>query len=198
MEFQQVVNKRKMIRSFTDQPIEEEKVNKIIKNFFKCPTAGFSQGIELLVLKKSEDVKRYFNCLGDIDEKIRTKWEKLANAKVVLIPIAHKQTYLDRYSQPDKGWTDKSESHWPVPFWLTDTAMGSMVALLTVVDLGLGALFAGLSKEKEIREEFNIPDDFKPIGAIIIGYPDLGDPPSPSLKRGRRKREDVVRFGNFR
>jgi nitroreductase len=197
MEFQKVVNKRKMIRSFSDQVIEDEKIDKIVTNFFKCPTAGFSQGIELLVLKLKEDVKRYFDCLGPIEEKIRNKWSKLANAKVVMIPIAHKQTYLDRYAQSDKGWTDKSESHWPVPFWLTDTAMGTMVALLTIVDLDLGAVFVGLSQEKAVREEFSIPEDYKPIGAILIGYPDSSDPQSPSLKRGRRKKTEVVRYGNF-
>ena len=115
-----------------------------------------------------------------------------------MIPIAHKQTYLDRYAQPDKGFTDKSESHWPIPFWLTDTAMGTMIALLTVVDLDLGAVFVGLSKEKEVRDEFNIPDDYKPIGAILIGYPALKDPQSPSIARGRRKKEDIIRYGNFR
>ncbi|MHA2103211.1 MAG: nitroreductase family protein [Candidatus Hodarchaeales archaeon] len=201
MDFQTAVNKRKMIRSFLDKPIEEEKVAKIIKNFFKCPSAGFSQGIELLVLNSKKDVNRYFRCLGTEQERkegFLKNWSKLENAQVIMIPIAHKQTYLDRYARPDKGWIDKSENRWPVPFWLTDTAMGTMIALLTVVDQALGAVFVGLSKEKQVREEFTIPDDYKPIGAIIIGYPDPSDPQSPSLKRGRRKKEDVVRYGNFR
>ena len=200
MEFQDVVKHRKMIRSYTDQPIPEEKIQKIIDNFFKGPSAGFSQGILLLVLKEQKDIERYFNCLGTKEARnqgIMSKWSKMENAKVILIPIAHKDTYLERYAQPDKGWTDKSELHWPVPFWLTDTAMASMIALLTVVDLGLGALFVGLSEEPAIRKEFNIPDEFKPIGAIIIGNPDSSDPPSPSLKRGRRKKENIVHYGNF-
>ena len=120
MDFQNVVNKRKMIRSFTDQPIEEEKINQIIHNFFRGPSAGFSQGVELLVLKDQKDIDRYFNCLGTPEQRasgIGKKWKKLENAKLVLIPIAHKQTYLDRYADPDKGWTDKSEDRWPVPFW---------------------------------------------------------------------------------
>ena len=197
MEFQDVVKHRKMIRSYTDQPIPDEKIERIINNFFKGPSAGFSQGIELLVLKEKNDIERYFNCLGPKEERIMSKWSKMENAKLILIPIAHKDTYLERYAQPDKGWTDKSESHWPVPFWLTDTAMASMIALLTVVDLGLGALFVGLSEEPAIRKEFNITDEFKPIGAIIIGNPDSSDPPSPSLKRGRRKKGNIVHYGNF-
>ena len=200
MDFQEVVRKRKMIRSFTEEPIPEEKINKVIKNFFRGPSAGFSQGIELLVLKEKKDIERYFDCLGSKEERqkgVLAKWNKLENAQLILIPIAHKDTYLERYAQPDKGWTDKSESHWPVPFWLTDTAMASMIALLTVVDLELGALFVGLSEEQAIRKEFKISDEYKPIGAILIGNPDLSDPPSPSLKRGRRNKDHLIHFGSF-
>jgi nitroreductase len=200
MDFQKVVNKRKMIRSFTEELIPQEKIEVIISNFFRGPSAGFSQGIELLVLNTKQDIERYFNCLGPKEERnkgVLSKWSKLENAQLILIPIANKNTYLDRYSEPDKGWKDKSEAHWPVPFWLTDTAMASMLALLTVVDLELGALFVGLSEEKTVRKEFGISDDYKPIGAILIGNPDNSDPPSPSLKRGRRKKEDIVHYGNL-
>ena len=201
MDFQQVVNKRKMIRSFTEEPIPEEKITTLLKNFFRGPSAGFSQGIELLVLKDKKDIERYFNCLGPKEERqkgVLSKWSKLENAQLILIPIAHKDTYLERYAQPDKGWTDKSESHWPVPFWLTDTAMASMITLLTVVDLKLGAIFVGLSEEQAIRKEFSIPDDYKPIGAILIGNPDPSDPPSPSLKRGRRNIDKLIHYGSFK
>ncbi len=201
MEFQKVVKKRKMIRSFTSDPIPQEKIDTILSNFFRGPSAGFSQGIELLVLNDKKDIERYFNCLGSKEEREKTvyaKWDKLENAQLILIPIAHKDTYLERYAQPDKGWTDKSESHWPVPFWLTDTAMASMLALLTVVDLELGALFVGLSTEPLIRKEFNIPDEYKPIGAILIGNPVPSDPKSGSLKRGRRNKDHLIHYSNFK
>ena len=32
--------------------------------------------------------------------------------------------YLDRYAEPDKGWTDRSTDHWPVPYWDTDVGHG--------------------------------------------------------------------------
>lgn len=201
MEFQNVVKKRKMIRSFTEEPIPTEKIDTILNNFFRGPSAGFSQGIELLVLKEKEDIKRYFDCLGPKEERqkgVLSKWSNLENAQLILIPIAHKETYLSRYAEPDKGWTDKSELHWPVPFWLTDTAMASMIALLTVVDLELGALFVGLSTEPAIRKEFNVPEEYKPIGAILIGNPVPTDPRSPSLKRGRRDKSHLIHYGKFK
>ena len=111
--------------------------------------------------------------------------------------MAHKQTYLNRYAESDKGWQDKSESRWPVPFWITDTAMASLLVLLTVVDEKLGAVFIGLSNEECVRNTFAIPDDYKPIGAILIGYPAPSDPPSPSLQRGHRSKEKIIHYNRF-
>ena len=200
MEFQSVINKRKMIRSFTTDAIQDDAINRIIQNFFKGPSAGFAQGFELLVLKEPNDIQRYFKCLGTSEERKEVyagKWSRIENAQLILIPLSHKQTYLDRYAEPDKDRKDKSVSHWPVPFWLTDTAMAAMNALLTVVDLNLGASFEALFKETEIKAEFKITEEYKPLGAILIGYPELDDPPEPSVKRGKRKKAEIVHFGDF-
>jgi hypothetical protein len=58
--------------------------------------------------------------------------------------LADPTAYLDRYAEPDKGWTDRSLDRWPIPYWDTDTAMAAMVVLLGAVDAGLGALFFGV------------------------------------------------------
>ena len=197
MEFQDVINKRKMIRSFENKPISKEKVQRLIKNYFKGPSAGFSQGIELLVLDQGNDIQDFFSTFGTPEERQRSPWKLQEQGRLVLIPLAHKQTYLDRYAEKDKGWTDKSEDRWPVPFWITDTAFASMIALLTVVNEGLGAVFVGVSNEQYVRERFYIPADYKPIGALIIGYSAPNDPPSPSLRRGHRSKKQVTHFGKF-
>ena len=38
----------------------------------------------------------------------------------------------------DKGWTDRDESRWPVPYWYIDTGFTALLILLAVVDEGLG------------------------------------------------------------
>jgi membrane-associated protease RseP (regulator of RpoE activity) len=64
----------------------------------------------------------------------------------LIIPLAHAQAYVDRYAEPDKTTTGLGHSadDWPVPYWLVDTAMSSMLMLLAAVDQGLGALFFGI------------------------------------------------------
>jgi len=42
VEFQDVVRKRKMVRSFEDRPIPSEVVERIVANVQKAPSAGFS------------------------------------------------------------------------------------------------------------------------------------------------------------
>ena len=52
--------------------------------------------------------------------------------------------YLDRYAEPDKGWTDRDPARWSAPYWWVDAGMGAMAALLAAVDHGLGACFFGV------------------------------------------------------
>jgi nitroreductase len=123
----------------------------------------------------------------------------MRHAPVIVVPHANKSAYLDRYAQPDKGWTDRDESRWPVPFWDIDTGFASLLMLLTAVDEGLGACFFGIPPEQtgSFKEAFGVPAEFNPIGAITIGYR-AEDVRSGSLKRGRRPVDEVVHHGHWR
>ncbi len=119
---------------------------------------------------------------------------------MVIIPCSSKSAYLDRYAEPDKGWTDLDEARWPVPFWHMDAAMASLLVLLTAVDEGLGACFFGIPPEHDraTRDAFGIPDDYDPVGAITLGHrlPDEAPSGSPT-KRRRKEQEDVVHRGHW-
>jgi nitroreductase len=161
---------------------------------FKGPSAGFSQGIEVLILKSKEDRERFYLQWGPVEERRKsfTRWPDLENAPVIILVCSHKQSYLNRYAEPDKGWTDRNEDRWPVPYWDIDAGMAALLGLLTVVDQGLGAVFTGITDHDYIHREFQIPSEFSLIGAISLGYPKTNDPNSPSLKRGRRSLDDIV------
>jgi nitroreductase len=124
----------------------------------------------------------------------------MRTAPVLIIPCSSKAAYLQRYAEPDKGWTDLDEARWPVPFWHMDAAMASLLILLTAVDEGLGACFFGIPPEHDaaIRAAFGIPDDFDPVGAITLGHrlPDEAPSGSPT-KRTRKDQVDVVHRGSW-
>ena len=193
MEFQDVVRKRKMIRSFEDRPIPREIVDRILANAQKAPSAGFSQPFQFIVFDGKEEVARFWDVANpDRDGG----WPDLFNAPLMIVCCSVKDLALDRYALPDKNWTDRSESHWPVPYWDIDTAMAAMLILLSAVDLGLGALFFGIFRMAEFKETFGVPERVTPIGAIAIGYAKPKDRPSPSLKIvGRRPPEQLIHRG---
>lgn len=199
MEFQEVVRRRRMVRAFTGEALPPGAVDRMLANAVRAPSAGFSQGWAFLVLDTPEDVARFWQATFP-QGRDGFRWDGLFRAPAVIVPLSHKQAYLDRYAEPDKGWVDKAEARWPVPYWDIDTGMAALLMLLTAVDEGLGALFFGIFPERmaPFREAFGVPEAYVPIGAIAVGWRDPeGDEPSPSLRRGRRAAEDVVHRGRW-
>jgi len=184
-----------MVRSFEDRPIPADLVRRILANAPRAPSAGYSQGFSFIVFDGKPEVARFWEVT---DPERRSGWSDLYNAPLVVVPCSEKDAYIDRYARPDKGWTDRSETHWPVPYWDIDTAMAAMVVLLTAVDLRLGALFFGIFRTTEFKQAFGVPERVTPIGAIAVGWPRATDRPSPSLKIvGRRPRTEVIHRGRW-
>jgi nitroreductase len=198
MEFQEVVRRRRMVRAFTPEPIEAAVVERILRNAHQAPSAGFSQGYAFVVLEGPEETGRFWRAArGDDDDG----YESIAEAPLLVVPLASKAAYLDRYTEPDKGWADRDEARWPVPFWYIDTGFTVLLMLLTAVDAGLGAVYFGIppSADAAMRAEFGIPDDHDPIGVVAIGRRAPGERPVGSaVTRPRRPLEDVVHRGGFR
>ena len=197
MDFQDVVRKRKMVRSFEDRPIPHDIVERIVANVQRAPSAGFSQGWGFLVLEGKAEVSRYWDQLWPQDRRADWGWPDLFKAPLLIVCLSHKMAYLRRYAEADKGWTDMDEKRWPVPYWDVDTGMAALLALLTAVDAGLGAVFFGVFDQAKLRETFGIPDEYTAVGVVAVVYPKKQDRPSPSLKRGHRAAADVVRRGRW-
>src|SRR5262245_8625185 len=120
MEFQEVVRRRRMVRSFESTPLPREVVERIVANAQRAPSAGFSQGWGFLVLEGSLETRAYWDAVGPAEaEKFR--WQELFNAPLLIVCLSNKSAYLDRYAEADKGWTDRAEARWPAPYWDIDT-----------------------------------------------------------------------------
>jgi nitroreductase len=197
MEFQDVVRKRKMVRSFEDRPVDRAIVERLLANAQRAPSAGFSQGWAFMVLDGKDETARYWDALWPEPRRSEFGWPDMFKAPVLVVCLSNKSQYLERYSLPDKGWTDRDEKRWPVPYWDIDTGMAAMNILLTAVDAGLGAVFFGISDQAKLRATFGIPEAYTAIGTIALGHPKPRDRPSPSLKLGHRKSADVVHRGKW-
>ena len=122
----------------------------------------------------------------------------MRTAPVLVACFSDREAYLDRYAEPDKGWTDRAFEHWPIPYWHVDTGMAAMILLLAAQDVGLASCFFGVPTERwsALRSAFAVPDRLEPVGVVSLGYP-APDRRSPSLRRGRRSLDEVVAYGSF-
>ena len=190
MDFQEVVRRRHMVRTFTSEPVPRAAVVRILGNAVRGPSAGFSQGQAFLVLS-GEELPRFWAVAG------KAVHESAQTAPLVIVPMSCKRAYLDRYALPDKGWTDRDEARWPVPFWHIDTGMATLLMLLTVVDERLGAVYFGIVPEAvdEFRAAFGVPADYEPIGAVAIGYD--AEPAPRDLRDRRRPLGEMVHYGRW-
>jgi nitroreductase len=191
-----------MVRRYAPDPVDPETVDRMLRAAVRAPSAGFSQGWAFLVLDTPEQVARFWEATTADPDTPPDAWlAGMRTAPVVIVPLSCKAAYLDRYAEADKGWADRAEERWPVPYWHTDTAMAALLILLTAVDEGLGACFFGIpaSRVEAFREAFGVPGDHTPIGAVTVGHreQDLGVPGSPS-RRPRRVLDDVVHRGRWR
>jgi nitroreductase len=193
MDFQSVVRKQRMTRRYEGRAIPRETLDRILASGQKAPSAGFSQGVAMVVLEGDDT---------DVFWKLTTpqmKWEADARPWAVVVPLASKKAYIDRYNLPDKARAGlQKEEAWPVPYWQIDCAFSSMMIMLSATAEGLGCWFFGLFRGKdELLKELGIPDEWEPIGAMTIGYAAKKDVRSPSLKLGRKPFEDFVHQGRW-
>ncbi|MDN5789886.1 MAG: nitroreductase family protein [Micrococcales bacterium] len=199
MEFQSVVRARRMVRRYDpDRPVPHEILRRCLDNAVRAPSAGFSQGWDFVVLHTDPERETFWSATTS-DGAPDDPWlSGIRAAPVLIVCCSHKDAYLDRYAAPDKGWTDRDEARWPVPYWDIDTGMASLLILLTAVDAGLGSLFFGVPAEQHgpVHAALQIPVSRTIIGVVALGYA-LPGPKSPSLRRHRRTGADVTHWGRF-
>ncbi len=185
-----------MVRDYDpDRPVPAEVVDRLLAHAVRAPSAGYTQGWAFLVLEDPADRERFWAATTpEPAQQPPGRWLRgMQKAPLIVVVHSHKAAYLERYAEPDKGWADRDESRWPVPYWHIDAGFAALMMLLTAVDEGLGACFFGIPPERTgaYREAFEVPAAYTPIGAVTVGYPG-SDWRSPSLRRGRRPMSDVI------
>jgi nitroreductase len=195
MEFQDVVRRRRMVRTYEDRPVPRETLDRIVANCLRAPSAGFSQGTVYLVLDTPEDIERFRESVTP-DEHKENWLAANIDAPALIVVLSNKDAYLDRYAEGDKGFTDRSDAWWTAPYWDIDAGMGALLGLLTAVDEGLGACFFGMeiNRVQHFRTAFDVPDRFHPIGIVSLGY---GAEPPRDFSSRRKPKGSLVYFGRF-
>ncbi|MGH8961465.1 MAG: nitroreductase family protein [Jatrophihabitantaceae bacterium] len=197
MELIDAVRQRRMVRSYdAERPVPRQTVDELLRLAIRAPSAGHTQGWHFLVLDDITSRSSFWAATSDGESD---PWlSRMQTAPVLIVCLSDKRAYLDRYAEPDKGWTDRDEARWPVPYWHIDTGMAAMILLLAAQDAGLAACFFGVpgAQWPALREAFAVPERLEPVGVVSLGHP-APDLRSPSLRRGRRGLDQVVSYGSF-
>jgi nitroreductase len=209
MEFSEAVRRRRMVRSFSGRAVPGPLLETVLENALRAPSAGNTGGWDAVVLRGHAETAVFWEATTTPQWRASSRrWPGLEKAPVAVVLFAHPDAYAARYGEPDKessglgGDASGDEDGgggggdlWPVPYWFVDSGFPALLLLLGAVDAGLGACFLGNFRgEEALAAALGVPSDRRYVGSVLIGEAGGDDPPSASLARGRRRREDVVHF----
>src|SRR5580704_6644655 len=138
MELADAVRRRKMVRSFSGEPVPGDVLDRVLGLACRAPSAGNTGGWDAVVLAGPEQTAAFWDATTTADWRDRSRrWAGLAAAPVVVALFVDPDAYLARYREPDKGGSDGSSGAvaasldgWPVPYWFVDAGFAVMVMLL--------------------------------------------------------------------
>jgi nitroreductase len=197
MQFAEVLRRRRMIRSYdAARSVPAAALDAILGAALRAPSAGFTQGVSLLVLSSATERETFWQVVAAAD----TTWLRGVRTAPVLVTVwTSEEAYLDRYAEPDKGWADRDRGRWSAPYWFVDAGMASMAALLSAVDNDLGACFFGIPADRiaAVREAFGVPADQLSVGVISVGYATPAPATGSPTRRPRKAPSEVIHYGTW-
>ena len=165
MEFYEVISKRRSIRAYKKDTVEDSKLSRILNAARLAPTAANRQPYSLIVVKDEETKQR-------LKDAYSQEW--FFTAPVIVCACALPD---DAWKRNDgKGYVD------------VDVAIAMDHLILAASAEGLGTCWIAAFKPEVVREVLNIPDNMEPLVLTPLGYPETI--PEPTF---RKPLEEMVR-----
>jgi nitroreductase len=194
VDFDQVIKRRRMIREFSDRPISRDVIERIVDAARRGPSAGFSQGIEFVVVTEPQR-RAELVAIAAVGQKMRAGLEP-APAHIVLCVSA--DVYRRRYREPDKQRVRAHMSDddlWHVPFWWVDAGAAMMLLLLAAGNEGLASFFYGVWRTADLASLLALPDEYTPAGIVTVGHRAADElAVGSAVARRRRPSSEVVHW----
>jgi nitroreductase len=200
-EFSDLVRKRRMVRSFTDEPVPPDVVRRIVDTARRGPSAGYSQGVEFVVVTDPA-TRQKIAAPAQAVLDISGHQNFVAQAPVHVVICVSPEVYKARYREPDKMTVVADVDDdvlWAVPYWYQDAGSALMLLLLAALDEGISAAFVGPDADL-LHRLLGIPEDYIPVGIALLGHeaPDARSFGDVAAKpRPRRPFDSVVHSGHW-
>lgn len=163
------VNERRSVRNFKADPVEEEKLRKVLEAARLAPSAGNHQPWKFIVVK---------------DEARRKALARMANnqafvaqAPVVIAACATKTDHIMANGQ----------YCYPI-----DVSIAVDHMTLVAVEEGLGTCWIGAFSEPEVKRILEIPEPVRVVALLPLGYPEAG-----SRTSSRKRLDQIVCYEKF-
>lgn len=170
MDCMKVILGRRSVRKFTDRPIGDQEVHKILKAGMSGPSCVNAREWSFIVVR---DKKRLF----EMAEANGNPAAPLKTASLGILVCGDMARAFDR--APD--------------YWIIDASIAAQNMILAAADLGIGSVWLGTypqtNRVEKQKKLFDLPDNIIPHSIIAFGYPQEG-----LLKEEIAFEEDRVHF----
>ncbi len=150
-DFKQIIYNRRSIRRFSDELVEKDKVNELIKAALLAPSGKSTYPCDFIVVDKPEVLEKL--------SQAKTHAAKLiADAPVAIVITADTSTY---------------------DVWVEDASIASAFVMLEAENQGLGCCWVqmhlrgtadGKSATENLKEILNLPEHHEVLSVLAIGY----------------------------
>ena len=188
MDFYELVLKRFSCRKFKKRKVEREKIIKCVESARFAPSACNSQPWRFIVIDDENLIKEIAKTATKGIYGIINKF--LYETPLIVAVLSDKEKFIARVG----GKIMSTEYH------LIDIGIACEHFVLQATEFGLGTYYIGYFNEKGIKKILRIPDRYKLVLLIAVGYPDdiYVEEKMKKVKFATRKKiDEILSFNEF-
>lgn len=155
MDFLELAKERYSVRAFSDKPVEQEKLDKIIEAGLVAPTAKNLQPVRIFVMKSAEAMA-----------KMNAVTRCIYGAPVALLVCYNE---AEAWQNPFNPEYNAGEM---------DATIVLTHMMLEAWELGIGSCWVGYFDHNEATNTFDLPAELRPVAIMPLGYAAEGAQPS--------------------
>ncbi len=162
------IEQRRSIRKYSNKPVEEEKLQKVLEAARLSPSAKNEQNWKFIVVR---------------DDKVREELTKaigqpfVGGAPIILVCCGTEPNSIMKGGQPR---------------YTIDLSIATAYMILKAYEEGLGTCWLGSYDERAVKKVLEVPDEVRVVSITPLGYPDESPAPRP-----RKPIDEIVSYDKF-